>query len=480
MSCQVPLAWFSPFRAWDASESGVSTAASWLVFVAATWFVLYPEQIQAKTQPNRLEATALKTARPADALAAFAPTVSASSSMVASLQDTLNKDTPSEPVDSIEPTSSEEPPSLTPGKEIDGPFFPLPPLETDPQSPGQQPFLLPTQLLPGRDREFELDAESSDFETYRLGPGDAIFVNVRQYPDLSFQATLDLQGNVIVPLEGVTSLSGETLEETQKRIADIYNGFVVDPDVSITLVAQRGVEVTVLGEVVRPGYYPLGAPQILTALLSAGGTTGQADLRNVLVQRPLSDGRVLEDTIDLFTPLQEGRSLPNTALQDGDVIIVDRLDPTELDEYDSTLVSRSTLAQPTIAVRLLNYGAGRGGGAAGNLTQVELPNGSRFVDFLVRANLNPDTNKLKKITLIRFNEEAGQAVTTTLNGNDAFRGDPAENPPLRNNDVIIVNRTLAARVTFFFNTFTQPFRDVLGFLLFFEQLADSAGDLFSP
>ncbi|NER84830.1 MAG: polysaccharide export protein [Leptolyngbya sp. SIO1D8] len=326
--------------------------------------------------------------------------------------------------------------------------------------------------------------QTPDFDTYRLGPGDSIFVNVRQFPDLSFQATLDLQGNVITPLQGVTPLSGLTLQEAENLIGQIYNQYVVEPDVGITLVAQRGVEVTILGEVVRPGFYPLGAPQISAALLVAGGTTGEADLRSVMVQRRLPDGQLLERNVDLFTPLKDGQELPDVALQDGDVIIVERLDPSALDEYDRELVSRSTIAQPTITIRLLNHGANRGGrgGAAtgGTLTAIELPNGSRFIDALVRANLNTDTSKLRDVALIRFDEEAGQAVATTLNGNEAFRGIPSENPPLQDNDVIIIDRTLVARITYALSTFTQPFRDVLGFLLFFDSLADSADSLFSP
>lgn len=356
---------------------------------------------------------------------------------------------------------------------------PLPPI-----APGSAP-LPPPPAVPATPDPF-LDnvlgpTSAPDFDTYRLGPGDSFFVNVRQFPELSFQATLDIQGNVIVPLQGVVSFSGLTIDETESLIAQIYNQYVINPNVSVTLVAQRGVEVTILGEVVRPGYYPLGAPQIAAALLSAGGTTGEADLREVVVQRRLPDGQLLERTIDLFTPLKQGQELPDVALQDGDVIVVDRLDPAELDEYDRTLVSRSTLAKPTITVRFLNYGRGSlAGTTSGALTALDLPNGSRFADALIRANLNPDTSNLGEVALIRFDEEAGRAVSTTLDGNDAFRGVPAENPPLRENDVIIVNRTLLARITYALNTFTQPFRDVLGFLLFFDQLAESSENLFGP
>lgn len=350
----------------------------------------------------------------------------------------------------------------------------------DPNYSAPLPLLLPpVQPLPEPGVNELIDSvlgrpQEPDFDTYRLGPGDSLFVNVRQFPDLSFQATLDIQGNVIVPLQGVVSLNGLTVDQSAALVSQIYNQYVVEPDVSMTLVAQRGVEVTILGEVVRPGYYPLGAPQIAAALLSAGGTTNTADLRSVVVQRRLVDGQLLERNVDLFTPLKDGEALPDVALQDGDVIMVERLDPEALDEYDRTLVSRSTLATPTITVRLLNYGN------TGSLSAIDLPNGSRFVDALVRAGVNPDVSNLSQIALVRFDETAGRAVTTTLDGNDAFRGIPADNPPLQQNDVIIVNRSLLARVTYALNTFTQPFRDVLGFLLFFDSLADSADNLFTP
>jgi polysaccharide export outer membrane protein len=392
--------------------------------------------------------------------------------------DTPAVPTEPKPTPPEDPAASPEPPGFAPDPAYTAPL-PLPgPLPSSP------PGLPPRQTSPDPNTPFWdslLAPQTPQFDTYRLGPGDAIFVNVRQFPDLSFQATLDIQGNIIVPLQGVTSLNGRTLEETEALIRQIYNQYVVDPDVSLTLVAQRGVEVTILGEVVRPGFYPLGAPQISAALLSAGGTTGEADLRTIQIQRRLPDGQLLERTVDLFSPLKEGRELPDVALQDGDVIVVERLDPGALDEYDRALVSRSTLAQPVITVRFLNYGSGSLGGAtSGSLTALDLPNGSRFADALVRANLNPDTSNLGEVALIRFDEEAGRALTTTVDGNDAFRGDPSANPPLRDNDVIIVNRTVLAKITYALNTFTQPFRDVLGFLLFFDQLADSADSLFGP
>ena len=367
-------------------------------------------------------------------------------------------------------------PEVEPDAEVepDSPLQ-LPVIPTDSSPPFSQP--LPAEpsggLLfdPASSDRIPGIPDARDFDTYRLGPGDGVFVS-SGFPDLSFQAALDIQGNVVVPIEGTVNLNGLTLAESEALITEIYDQYVYDPEVTITLVAQRGVEVTILGEVVRPGFYPLGAPEVTAALLIAGGTTADADLRAVRIQRSLPNGEFLEGTFDLFTPLKVGSALPDIPLQDGDVLLVERLDPGERDGYDSNLVSRTTLAQPQIIVRVLNYG---GGGALGAIT---LPNGSRFVDAVI--GVNPDLTNVGEIALVRFDPEAGEAVTAVLDGGAAFRGDPTQNPPLQHNDVIIMERTLLARVTYGLATFTQPFRDVLGFLLFFDALSDSATNLFGP
>lgn len=325
-----------------------------------------------------------------------------------------------------------------------------------------------------RDRGLDIP-EQPDFDVYRLGPGDAIFASVQRFRDLNFQATLDLEGNVIVPIVGAVSLEGLTLQQAEDKISSLYDQYVVDPTVSLTLVAQRPVEVTVLGEVVRPGFYPLPAPTVSTALLASGGSTNVADLRAVQIQRQLPEGQTIEETVDLFTPLSQGEALPDLRLDDGDVVFVPRLDLSELDEYDRYLVSRSTLAQQQVTIRTLGYSA-----SGGTLRTLQLPNGSRFIDAITEIGVNADRNSLRNVALIRFDPELGQAVTLRLDTYEALDGDLSQNPPLENNDVIIVNRNLVARITYAFNTFTQPFRDVLGFLLFFDSLSDSAGNLFGP
>lgn len=351
------------------------------------------------------------------------------------------------------------------------------PLDPDPDGlplPQSRPQPLPPVLkqpLPG--------VPQPDFDVYRLGPGDGIFVGVQRFPDLSFQATLDLQGNVVVPLAGAVNLQGQTLEEARRTVFNLYNQYVVNPQVSLTLTAQRPVQVTIVGEVARPGFYPLPAPQLSTALLTAGGTTLQADLRVVEIERSQQPGQPLNHTVDLFTPLFQGQSIPDVHLQDGDVIRVARLNASDGAAYDRNLVANSTLAKPEITIRILNYAAG-GRGIEARFGALNLRNGSRFLDALALAGVNPDLAAYNRIAVLRFNPDLGAAETIMVDAAAAVNGDPSQNIPMQENDVIVVDRNLLARVTYALNVFTQPFRDVLGFLLFFESIADAADSLFGP
>lgn len=315
-----------------------------------------------------------------------------------------------------------------------------------------------------------------NFEIYRLGAGDSVYVNVLRFPDLSFQGTLDQQGNMIVPLTGALSFQGLTIEQAREQIRVRLDHYIVNPQVDVILIAQRPVQITIAGEVVKPGFYPLQAPQLATALVTAGGTTGLADLRSVRIRRTLADGSVLEQDIDLFSPLRDSQSIPDVRLADGDTVIIPTLTAATNEEYDRNLIARSTLAQQQINIRVLNR-ATSGGGSIGS---IQLPNGSTFLDALTTISPDLSSANIREIAIVRFDVQQGKAIAVELDGKKAIMGDMSQNPRLEQNDVIVIGRNLIARITNTLNTFTQPFRDVLGFLLFFDSLTSSASNLFQP
>ncbi|QIZ71509.1 SLBB domain-containing protein [Oxynema aestuarii] len=252
--------------------------------------------------------------------------------------------------------------------------------------------------------------------------------------------------------------------------ADNYDSNLV---ASSTLAARQPVAVTILGEVAQPGFQvlPFSPRPVADALLTAGGITSEADLRGVTVRRVLTDGRTSETKVDLYTPLQTGSPLPDLRLGDGDVVFVPKVESNTDEYYDRVLVSRSTLAQPQIVVRILSY-------PGGGISIAPLPNGSTIADVLSAVPLQQAD--LGKILLVRFDPEQGKAITREIDGKKLLMGDPSQDIALQHHDAIVIGRNLISKITYALSTFTQPFRDVLGFLLFFDTLRDSASDLFGP
>jgi len=341
------------------------------------------------------------------------------------------------------------------------------PVETIPivQSDVTIPAIIPGPIAP----------QPSTFSTYRLGPTDVITVYVQRFQDLSFQAAIDQEGKITHAVLGKISLQGLTIDEAQEQVRQAVSRYIINPIVLLSLSTPRPVQVTISGEIAKPGLYPLlqTTGRVSSVLLAAGGTTERGDLRAVKVRRTFTNGTVKEQDIDLYTPLKDGSALPDLRLQDGDVIVIPTLDPTKVGDYDRSIVARSTLVKPILTIRILSY-------ARGGLTEVPVPNGSKFVDALAKSGLNPDQANLARVAVIRFDAVQQKAITFDVNGKDALMGNPTQNIALQDNDVIVVGRNFVGRITYALNVFTQPFRDVLGFTLFFRQLGSSASDLFGP
>ncbi|WP_242048995.1 polysaccharide biosynthesis/export family protein [Planktothrix sp. FACHB-1365] len=263
---------------------------------------------------------------------------------------------------------------------------------------------------------------------------------------------------IIVPSQEVRAYQGPT-----RNILETYS----------LAAAPTAVNVTIVGDVTRPGFYqlPPGGGQLATALQASGGARITSDLRSVLICRITVDGRLVEDIVDLYTPIKEATALPNVSLQNGDAIIIPKLKPDEKEGYDQRLIATSTLASPQIQVRILSYPINAVGA-------VVLPNGSSFIDALNSVPLN--LADLQEVALIRYDPQTGKPTRQLLNGKNVLAGDATDNVLLQDNDVIVVNRNLVARVSYVLNNFTQPFRDILGFLLFFQQLQSGVENLFSP
>jgi protein involved in polysaccharide export with SLBB domain len=108
-----------------------------------------------------------------------------------------------------------------------------------------------------------------------LGPGDVIRISVFQSPDLSVESRISEAGQVNFPLIGAVTVGGLTIPAAEKRIETSLRegGFVLRPQVTIQIVRILSSQVSVLGQVGRPGRYPIdiASSKISEIIAAAGG-----------------------------------------------------------------------------------------------------------------------------------------------------------------------------------------------------------------
>jgi polysaccharide export outer membrane protein len=162
---------------------------------------------------------------------------------------------------------------------------------------------------------------------YVLGSGDVVRVTVFQNPDLTLETRLSETGQISYPLLGQINLGGMSVGQAERRIADgLRSGnFVRQPQVNILVVQVRGNQVSVLGNVNRPGRYPLElADTRLTDVLAAAGgiSQGGSDIVTIVGSR---NGRPFRTEVDLPGAFQAAQRTNDLVLANGDVIYVDRV-----------------------------------------------------------------------------------------------------------------------------------------------------------
>lgn len=165
--------------------------------------------------------------------------------------------------------------------------------------------------------------EQGDF---KLGPGDTIHIQVYQNPDLTLDARLSESGVISYPLIGSIELNGLTLAKAEEKLGQALKdgAFVQKPQVIISLTQVRGTQVSILGNVGKPGRYPLETPStsVLDVITMAGGIVqGGADSAILIGTR---DGKPIRKEIDIAGLFLPSPASENLTVAGGDVIYVSR------------------------------------------------------------------------------------------------------------------------------------------------------------
>lgn len=161
-------------------------------------------------------------------------------------------------------------------------------------------------------------------DDYLLGPGDEIVVSLRGQENGEYRASVDRNGQVVMPRLRPVPASGRSFGSFRADLEAAFHRAFIATDASISLGRVRQISVLVSGEVNSPGLRILtGLSSAVDAILLSGGVKKTGSLRNIRIQR---GGH--EYTVDLYSVLtSQGRASP-LRLADGDRILVPLLGPT--------------------------------------------------------------------------------------------------------------------------------------------------------
>ena len=157
-------------------------------------------------------------------------------------------------------------------------------------------------------------------QNFRIGPGDELEVTIFAASDLSAHGRVDSDGNISIPLLGSIHVGGMTSAEAGQAIAGkLQQDHVVNhPQVSVFVKEYTNGEISVAGEVNKPGVYSaLGPHRLLDILQTAGGVTDKAGDSLTISHRGATDVATIELSQDAVLMAQR-----NIELQPGDTVIV--------------------------------------------------------------------------------------------------------------------------------------------------------------
>lgn len=161
---------------------------------------------------------------------------------------------------------------------------------------------------------------------YRLAAGDEIIIDIWGTNQITYRESISPEGNINISAIGPIYLNGMTINDAEKylrkELGKIYtslNGDSPTSDMKVTLGQIRTIQINVMGEVAVPGTYNLSSfSNIFHALYRAGGIGKLGSLRNIYLMR---NGKKIA-TVDVYDFILKGKTMDDTRLQEGDVIIV--------------------------------------------------------------------------------------------------------------------------------------------------------------
>lgn len=156
-------------------------------------------------------------------------------------------------------------------------------------------------------------------ETYTIGPEDVLAVHVWKEPEASRRVSVRPDGKISLPLVNDMQAAGLTANQLAVQLSRELKKYLTEADVSVVVEQVNSKKFYVMGEVVKPGAYPLlASTTVLQALTGAGGFRDFANTKKIYVLKARGQ-RLLFD----YPAVIKGKKLEqNIFLEPGDTIVV--------------------------------------------------------------------------------------------------------------------------------------------------------------
>ena len=174
-------------------------------------------------------------------------------------------------------------------------------------------------IFNNKELTFEPNMNIATPQNYRLGPGDAVYIDIYGASQKTVEATVTPDGTIVIEGFGPVQVSGLTVAQANARLKTTLGARYSSSKVRLTVGQTKTIIVNVMGEVKTPGTYTLSAfASVFHALYMAGGTNDIGTLRNIKVYR----NNKLVTTVDIYDYILNGKLTGNVRLADNDVIVV--------------------------------------------------------------------------------------------------------------------------------------------------------------
>lgn len=166
---------------------------------------------------------------------------------------------------------------------------------------------------------FEPEMNIATPQDYRLGAGDAVFVDVWGASNNTYESTVSPDGTILIEGFGPVSVGGMTVNQANAALRKQLGARYQSSQIRLTVGQTKTISVNVMGEVQVPGTYTLSAfATVFHALYMAGGINDIGTLRNIKVYR----NNRLVTVVDIYDYILNGKLTGNVRLTDNDVIVV--------------------------------------------------------------------------------------------------------------------------------------------------------------